>query len=55
MSYLSDTVSWAPDSRRLAYLEDGSLQVFDLADRTCTDMGAEADAVAWSPDGDWIA
>jgi Tol biopolymer transport system component len=55
LSYLSQTVAWAPDSRRLAYLHDGAIHVFDRTDQTSVDLGVDADSVSWSPDGDWLA
>ena len=49
--------SWAPDGKRIAYVQSGSvfIQSLDSSSRTAVADGIDLHSTAWSPDGYWIA
>jgi Periplasmic component of the Tol biopolymer transport system len=49
--------SWAPDGKRIAYVQGDTVfvQALDSTDRTAVAAGVDFHSTAWSPDGDWIA
>jgi eukaryotic-like serine/threonine-protein kinase len=49
--------SWAPDGKRIAYVQSGSvfIQSLESSSRTAVADGVDLHSPVWSPDGYWIA
>lgn len=53
-------VQWHPDGKKLGYISDDKIYIYDLTDKTnqliySSEEGDLIDSLTWSPNGEWIA